>query len=740
MNRDFCRRLFLTFPDALYVCDRHGTILQANETAETRTGYSRNTLRGMHFGDVVPLQESQAFEHVLDELGRDGKGAAQVVTAQHRGADGVSVPVKVSLTLIQTEPEPLFAAVVQDNGDRNHLEAKQRERDSFDRLLLNISVRLAHIEPEYLDEVIHEALADIAGYFETERSSLFSIDDNACTFSNTYEWNAAGLTPAIDSLQDQPTGAFPWLMEHILEHRTVDVPAVAALPDEAAEERKAYVQQGIGSLIVAPIVQGEVVTGMFGLYAVRDRSYWSDELRNNVRLLGQLLANAVEAVNMAILVRRLAYHDPLTGLANRELLGDRIEQEAARITRSGGHLAVMLIDIDDFKLINDSLGHHSGDALLCGAADRLRQLIRTSDTAARIGGDEFALVAQVNGADDAAALAKRTLDDISRPMVIMEQSIIAHPSIGISLFPDDNRDSQSLLANAELAMYAAKAGGKNRFAFFDSSMTERARNILHLRHELSQGLRAGQLLLHFQPRIDLRNATVCGIEALVRWDHPGRGPLSPADFLPVAERSELICMIDHWVLEEACRSMNALPSGFEVVRIAVNLSARDLYDGEHADQLLEKLSQHYGNGGIPLEIEITESILMQDIDAAIRQLHRIKEVVPDVHIAIDDFGSGYSSLNYLRLLPINTLKIDQSFVRDLKDANSSAEAIIRSVIELARNLNLRVVAEGIETEFQARILAELGCDEAQGYFFARPLALKQLADAVDADLHLKAAG
>jgi len=725
MSDDFYRSLLHSVPDAVYIHDRQGRIIEANEAACRQTGYTREALCGLTVQELNPYRSAEDIQSLLVSLSEECC-TNHVFRGRHRRQDGSLFPVEVNLTPLQHSNNALFLAVVRDLSEREQLERDLQDKVQFDELLLEISTRLINVYPENIDTVIQQLLADIGAFFKAGRSYVFSIDLKARTFSNTHEWSDEGVDPEIDNLQDLSFDEFPWLMSRILNHQVAHAPDIPELPDEFALEREEYIRQRIRSLIIVPIVRGGEVTGLFGLDTVNEKRYWKEDIRNNLLLLGQLLASAMDAAGMGKQLKHLAYHDPLTQLPNRQLLNERIQQTANRIRRESNSMAVLLLDLDDFKLVNDTMSHSAGDFLLCRVAERLRGIVRESDTVARLGGDEFVIVAQVNGSDEAASLASRALESVSQPINVEAQSIVTHPSIGIALYREGNGDSDTLLRHADLAMYAAKAAGKNRFAFFEPCMTDHARKMLHLRHELSIGLQKNQFILYFQPRIDLRSNQVCGMEALIRWWHPERGLLEPIDFLPLAERSELICRIDHWVLENARMELERYLPRNSSLRVSVNLSARDLYDAEHVDHLLKVIETHYGSSGLPLELEITESTLMHDIDTAIEKLHLIKTAVPHVTIAIDDFGSGYSSLSYLRRLPIDTLKIDQSFVHDLGNEQASSEAIVRSIIELARNLGLRVVAEGIELQSQSEFLKTLGCDEGQGFYFARPLPMVEL--------------
>ncbi|MDQ2070740.1 sensor domain-containing protein [Natronospira bacteriovora] len=725
MSDDFYRRLLEGVPDAVYVHDEQGHIIEANPAATSYTGYSHDELRGMSVSELNPYRSPEELSQLLETLVDSGE-RNRVFTAWHRRRDGQEFPIEINLTPIVHDGQKLFVAAVREISERMKLEQNIQQRIAFDRLLLDISTRLVNIDPNQVDEVINGLLRDIGHFFDSGRTYLFSIDLENETFSNTHEWYADGVAPEIDNLQDVPFDAFPWLIRRILNHEVAHIPDVEELPDSVAHEREEYKRQRIKSLVIVPVIRNGEPTGLFGLDAIWSKRYWNEDQRDNLRLLGQLIANAQEAAGLAEQLRYLAYHDPLTDLPNRQLLQDRITQSARQCDRLGRRMAVMLLDLDDFKLVNDTLSHSAGDQLLCQVAQRLRSILRSGDTVARLGGDEFVLLMQIDDAADAAALAERALHAVSAPAIIQEESIITHPSIGICLYPDDDTDAEKLLPNADLAMYAAKHAGKNRFAFFDPVMTERARETLNLRYELGQAIAADQLFLDYQPRIDLKSGRICGLEALVRWQHPERGVLSPGEFLPLAERSDLICRIGHWVLQQCAREMAGVVARSPDLRMAVNLSTRDLYEVQHIETLVRTIQSGYGDSGIALELEITESMLMENIHQATEVLKTIKQALPGVQIAIDDFGSGYSSLNYLRHLPIDTLKIDQAFIADLADDSGNAKSIVRSVIDLARNLNLRVVAEGIETEEQLHIVSQLGCEEAQGFYFSRPVSSSAL--------------
>ena len=419
----------------------------------------------------------------------------------------------------------------------------------------------------------------------------------------------------------------------------------------------------------------------------------------------------------------LAHHDALTGLPNRTLLHDRLEQALGQAERYGHRVAVMFLDLDRFKSINDNLGHAVGDELLKQVANRLRGVVRAVDTVSRLGGDEFIVVLhEIGGPDDAVLVADKIIASLSQPVAILGHDLRATPSIGISVFPDDGNEVMQLMKSADTAMYHAKAGGRNTFQFFTPTMNEQASRFFQIEHRLRQAIEGGRLLLHYQPLVDLPSRSVCGLEALVRWQDPDHGVISPADFIPVAEETGLILPLGEWVLAAALRQNRRWQeAGLPLLPVSVNLSPRQFRQKGLVD-VVRALLADTGQPARLLELEITVSTLVQDVDETLAKLQEFAAM--GVRLAVDDFGTGYSSLNYLKRFPVHKLKIDQSFVRDLEVDRDDA-AIVSAIIGLARNLGLDTLAEGVETDGQLAMLTNHGCRQFQGYFFSRPLAADQ---------------
>jgi len=438
---------------------------------------------------------------------------------------------------------------------------------------------------------------------------------------------------------------------------------------------------------------------------------------------------AEEIDKVKVRMAHLAQHDPLTDLPNRILLNDRLAQAIALARRQGKQLALMFLDLDHFKHINDSLGHAVGDQLLQSVAQRLAAGVRSSDTVCRQGGDEFViLLADVEHAEDAALSAQKILAALTVPHRIDQLELHVTVSIGISIYPDDGQDADTLIKSADTAMYHAKEGGRNNYQFFKADM-----NVLAIeRHSIEGGLRRAlaqqEFILHYQPKIDLETGTISGVEALVRWQHPQRGLILPEQFVWIAEDCGLIEPIGTWVLGEACAQARAWQdAGLAPIPVAVNISAVQF---RHKDFLasLARILKDTGLAPRYLELELTESVLMHDADSTACVLKALKAM--GVRLAIDDFGTGYSSLSYLKRFPIDTLKIDQSFMRDITHATSDSDdaAIVTAVVSMGKSLNQRVIAEGVETREQLAFLQAQGCGEGQGFYFCRPVTAEKLAD------------
>lgn len=474
--------------------------------------------------------------------------------------------------------------------------------------------------------------------------------------------------------------------------------------------------------------------------ALRESGYWQGELwdlrkdgvtypkwaaisaiRNDEGVLTNYIASFTDISERKAAEARidhLAHHDTLTGLFNRYNLESRLAQSLLAARRENRQLAVMFIDMDRFKTINDTLGHHVGDLLLIEVSQRLLTCVRESDIVARLGGDEFVVTLSSMAEEmDAALVAAKILAALGAPYLIEGKTLHSTPSIGIAIFPTNGDNADTLMRDADTAMYFAKEHGRNNFQFFTPEMTSAAEERLELERDLRAALAARQYELHYQPQVTVPEGKVHGVEALIRWRHPERGLIPPLKFIPIAEETGVIEALGAWVLDEACRQLAAWrEEGFSPLRMAVNLSAHQLRSPALVAEVQAVIARHGIRPG-ELELEITESAAMSNPERAIEQLKALRDL--GVELAIDDFGTGYSSLSYLKLLPIHTLKLDRAFVRDIETDENDA-AISAATLALAHNLGLKVVAEGVETEAQQRFLTDHQCDYLQGYLFGKP--------------------
>ena len=413
-------------------------------------------------------------------------------------------------------------------------------------------------------------------------------------------------------------------------------------------------------------------------------------------------------------------------MPNRLLFNDRLEQGIIAARRKADKLGVLFLDLDRFKNINDSLGHHIGDLLLKEVSSRMASCIRKGDTLSRLGGDEFVVTLEgLAHAEDASQVALKIIDALHRPVSVGTHTLSTSCSIGISIFPNDAEDSRELMKNADTAMYHAKERGRNNFQFFSPEMNLRAVERHQLETELRQALEAEQFVLHYQPQMDIRTGRLLGIEALIRWQHPQRGLVPPNSFIPVAEESGLIELIGKWALRTACeQNQRWQAAGLSIVKIAVNISARQFNDPSGFADEVTRLLNATSLDPRYLELEMTESLLLKNVDENVAVLRRLGKL--GTSLAVDDFGTGYSSLAYLKQLPIDTLKIDRTFVRDVETDPDDA-AIIQAIIAMAHSLDLRVTAEGVETKGQLAALKKLRCDQFQGYLLSRPIPAEEFA-------------
>jgi diguanylate cyclase (GGDEF)-like protein len=457
---------------------------------------------------------------------------------------------------------------------------------------------------------------------------------------------------------------------------------------------------------------GEIYPKWLDISTVHDES---GKLTNYIAIFSDITERKATEAQLEF----MAYHDALTKLPNRSLLRDRFDQAIATAMRDNTLVALLFLDLDQFKAVNDSLGHEVGDQLLLGAADRINRCVRETDTVCRLGGDEFViLLTNLQNAGGASQVAQKVLDGCSSPIAIGKHLLNTSFSIGISMYPDDGNDFDTVMKLADTAMYYAKDAGRNTYRFYTEQMNVNAMERMTWLNNMHRAIERNEFVLHYQPQFDLSTGHLIGLEALIRWNSPKQGLVPPAKFIQVAEDSGLIVPIGTWVLQEACRQNRAWQdAGYPPVVVSVNLSALQFRRGNIVDSV-EHILKETGLDPQWLELELTESILVHDIEQVLEIVRNLKKI--GIGLAIDDFGTGYSSLTYLKRFSVDKLKIDQSFIRNLTVDFEDA-AIVRSIIQLGKGLGLKTIAEGVETTAQTEYLRQEGCDEVQGYLFGHPL-------------------
>ncbi len=613
------------------------------------------------------------------------------------------------------------AALTEEIAERKRAEEKVKRLNRIYAVLsgINATIVRIHDRQELLTEACHIAVEH--GQFRTAWIGLLDPNGEDVTPVAKAGFEEGYLDQIRLTAQDDVPDSFPLVARALREKAPVVCNDIGADP-LMARWREAALQRGYRSLVVFPLHMGGKMAGLLLLYASEKDFFDAEEMRLLTEIAGGI-SFALEYIEKESRLNYLAYYDVLTGLPSRTLFQDRLDQALTYANRHESMLAVLLIDLDDFKTINDSLGHHTGDQLLKQLATRLTGSLREGDTVARLGGDEFVVILDnVASEEDASVVTQKILKLGIEPFTIDSHELFVTCSIGIASYPKDGEDAETLLKNADAALYRAKDQGRNNAQFCSAEMNAKALQRLTLENNLRNALKRQEFLLHYQARVDLHSGEITGMEALVRWQHPKQGLIPPGRFIPVAEDSGLIVPLGAWVLRTACAQNKAWQAaGLKPVCVAVNLSARQ-FRQQDLVELVTRILQETGLDAVYLELELTESMMMQNVEATIATLTRLKAI--GVKFSIDDFGTGYSSLSYLKRFPIDSLKIDQSFVRDLSTDPNDA-AITKTIISMAHDLGLRVIAEGVETQEQETFLRLHHCDEMQGYFFSKPVPAKE---------------
>jgi diguanylate cyclase (GGDEF)-like protein/PAS domain S-box-containing protein len=624
---------------------------------------------------------------------------------------------------------------VEDITDRKRAEAALHRRDSLLQGVADATHYL--LTNSDCEQAIAQAIAALGTAAHVDRVYIFENHPHPQTgeisMSTRFEWTRPEIPPILHQSRWQN---LPYISSGLGRwYRTLasgqSIPGIVRLLPKA--EQKLLNQEKILSMLMVPIFVEEEFWGYIGLDDCHSEREWSKNEESILMAIAASIGVVLQRRWTEDMIRYQAFHDLLTGLPNRILFGDRLLQALTQAQLHQSMIAVMFLDLDRFKTINDTLGHAIGDQLLQNSAQRLISCIRESDIVARWGGDEFTLLLpQVTCAEDAAQIAQRILEVMQPAFNLEGYELHITSSIGIALSPQDGTDAQSLLKNADAALYRAKDQGRNNYQFYNAAISSEVSELLILDNSLHHALERQEFVIYYQPQINVHTGQVTQMEALLRWQHPDLGIIPPQKFISLAEENGLIIPIGEWVLQRACAQCKAWQAmNLSPVRIAVNLSVRQFQQ----PQLIEKIMQVLQTTELDpalLELEITETAAMRNIDFSIGMLHELR--AKGVRISMDDFGTGYSSLSYLKKFPLDTLKIDRSFIQDLTD-NSEDVAIITAIITLGQGLKLSVVAEGVETENQMSCLRSLHCQEMQGYWFSPPLDAQAATQFLQAHPH-----
>jgi diguanylate cyclase (GGDEF)-like protein/PAS domain S-box-containing protein len=653
------RTLFEGNPLPMWVYDYETLgFIAVNEAAVQHYGYAKDEFLRMTLEDIRPADELPKLRGLLDA--RRDRNEPRIV--KHRKRNGETFDAEITSFEFLSAGRRSRLVISVDVTERRRAEERLRESEERYRLLFErnlAGVYRSTIDGRILDG--NDAIARMFGY--RDREELLAQPAHSL-YNSAEERNRL-----MAQLREQ--GSLSNIEVHMRRRDGTPVWVIESM-----------------TLLDGGVLEGTIVD-------ITDRKTAQEQMEYQ------------------------AYHDALTGLPNRLLFRDRIDIALAHAKRHRTAAAVMFLDLDQFKLVNDSLGHTVGDALLQEVATRLVLSIRADDTVARMGGDEFTvLLTDVKDSGASAVVAQKLLDAISQPMIIEGHELYVTTSIGIARSPEDGGDAETLLKRADNAMYRAKEAGRNNFQFATTSSQETVSERLLIERSLHHAFEREEFVVHYQPMTNLLTGSVVGAEALIRWNHPERGLMSPDDFIPIAEESGLILPIGEWVLRTAVKQMKSWHAEHGPLRVAVNLSARQFQQRDLTTMIEHVLTENDYPAEL-LDIEITESTAMQNADVSLAVMKRLRQM--GVRISIDDFGTGYSSLSYLKRFPIDTVKIDQNFVRDLSDASNDG-AIITAVISMARALNLRVVAEGVETEAQLAFLRRENCEVVQGFLHSRPVS------------------
>lgn len=711
------RELFETNPHPMWIYDLETLeFLDVNESSVAQYGYSRDDFLRMTIKDIRPSADVQ---RLLANVSKVSEGLNDTgSTWRHLTKGGKLLDVEIMSHFLFFEGRRAELVLAHDVTEQKRAEIALQTHAKQQLLVAKLG-QLA-LSSDAIDDVFDEADENVAVGLGVRFSKVVLVDSYRSTFvmkaGKGWQpgWEGCDVSDSLD--QRRATAVFRSGKPLV----SPDVPN-----DSWFAESQLMKNHGIASGVDILIGRGDNPLGILGAYSDEPRHFSEQDL-GFLQGIANILAAAIERQRSDDQLNYMAVHDLVTDLPNRLLLTDRVEVALHHAGRSGEKVALLLLDLDRFKNVNDVFGHSQGDRLLHEVAQRLSSCVRAEDTVSRQNGDEFIIVLpEIEDEQDAARIAEKLIKVLTSPFTINEHEVTLGATVGIVLFPDNGEDVETLIRNADAAMKAAQGLGRNRYQFYSPVMNLRALELISLESDLQFAVEREELFLMYQPQINLASHHINGLEALVRWRHPTRGLVSPAHFIPVAEEGGLIVEIGTWVLKTACHQHSLwIRQGVTSGTIAVNVSAHQFRQPDFIDTVKQALSQADLEPEY-LELELTESVVMHGIDEVLHKLEELDQL--GVKLAIDDFGTGYSSLSYLKQFPLFRLKIDQSFTRALPD-DEEGGAIAEAIIQMGHTLDLEVIAEGIETSGQERYLRSLSCDSGQGYLYAKPLGVDECTE------------
>ena len=612
------------------------------------------------------------------------------------------------------------------DNNKNYTD-KIKEKDyqiEFQKMILDIAFEFMSLNQENYNDKVDNLLEKVGEFFCVDRTYIFALNHKNKTMTYSNEWCSPGINPEVCTIEEMPLEVFPWWLGQLDKHKLVYIADVNLMPAEAKEEQIQLHRQDVKSLISVPIMLDGKIQAFIGIDSVRTIKKWSGENIELLHTMANILSRGMTQIKSDKKIKFMAFYDELTKLPNQFLFEDRVIEAIKSAKRTGKYISVVCIDLDNFKYVNDTIGRNGGDLLLKHIAKSLVGIIRKTDTVSRFTGDQFLiLLNHLSDIKDVNKIMEKIMEIFLEPVIVNGYELLVTASAGIAIYPVDGQDSETLVKNADIAMDNAKSKGKNQYALCTNDMKAEMQTSIEISNDLYGALDRNELVVYYQPQIDLLTGEITGVEALLRWLHPTRGIIPPGVFIPIAEKNSLIYGIGEWVLRQSCiQNKKWQDMGLPKINMSVNLSSLQIINPTIVENI-QMIIEETGLEPKYVELEITEGISISNTDHVLNFLNKLKST--GVSIAIDDFGTEYSSLSRLKWLPVDRIKIDMQFVQGI-ETDEKDRAIIEVIINLAKSLGLNVLAEGVETKEQLEFLKQKKCDHVQGYYYYKPMPANEI--------------